>query len=98
MDRYGAPATPDPGQALPHHGERTMHKGRTRTTLALAGIFTAAMALVGCSEEEQGPAEEAGEQIDEAAEDLEGDAGEAAEETGDAVEETADSVEEATDQ
>ena len=69
----------------------------TKTATLTAAAFAALLLLAGCSEEEQGPAEKAGEQIDETTEEMKDSAAEAAEETGDAVEEAADQVEEATD-
>lgn len=68
----------------------------TSALFALLFALGGGAVLTGC-EEEQGPAEEAGEEIDEAVEEAEEEIDEAAEEAGDAVEEAADEVEEETD-
>lgn len=69
----------------PGPGYPTMTIRKARSTLIVAALFSAALALAGCGEEE-GPAEETGENIDEAAEEVQ----EEAEEAGDAVEDATD--------
>lgn len=68
-----------------------------RDTLAAALLMAALSGLAGCSDADDGPAEQAGEQVDEAVEQAEDTAEEMADEAGETVEETGDAVEEATD-
>jgi hypothetical protein len=74
-----------------------MKTNQNTRTIVMGGMLAAMLALAGCTSEDQGPAEKAGEQIDEAMEEATDTAQDAAEEAGDALEEAADEAEDATD-
>jgi hypothetical protein len=74
------------------HSEEIMMK----SLYSLIAVACLALALGGCGQEEEGPAERAGEQIDEAVEETQETMERTTEEVGEAMEEAGDTAREKT--
>lgn len=67
------------------------------SAMLASGILAAALALAGCNNSDEGPAEKAGKQLDKAAGQVEQSIGNAAEQAGDKAEEAGDKIKNSTE-